>query len=292
MRVRSFVRGSLFVLLLLVSALPAVAQGVGAIGGTVADASGGVLPGVGVILSSASGGVGSNQTTVTGDQGAVQFLRLTPGTYTVTAVLQGFRPAEQRNIVVDSDMTARVNLKLEIGSLAEGVTVSGEAPLLDTTTALRQTVLSREALEALPNRTDIWSIAKVLPGVTLSKVDVGGSEGFLQSSDAARHEHREQVHHRRPRRLEPRRQRHDRNDVSRPLCVPGNQLHDVLKQTDLSVRKVFRYQSRSVSPRIDIFNATNDPTITTWVTQLGQNYHIPSAIQRGRVIKLSVSAEF
>src|SRR5581483_12022995 len=91
-------------------------------------------------------------------------------------------PAEQRGIVVNSDVTARADLKLEIGSLSEGVTVSGEAPLLDTTTALRQTVISRDALEALPNRTDVWAIAKVLPGVTLSKVDVGGSEGFLQSS--------------------------------------------------------------------------------------------------------------
>src|SRR5258706_992481 len=182
MRLRTFIRGSAFMLLLLAAALPVCAQGVGAIGGSVVDASGGVLPGVAVILSSASGGVGSNQTTITNEQGAYQFLRLTPGSYIVKAELQGFRPAEQRNIVVNSDVTARADLKLEIGSLAEGVTVSGEAPLLDTTTALRQTVISREALEAMPNRSDVWAIAKMLPGVVLSKVDVGGSEGFLQSS--------------------------------------------------------------------------------------------------------------
>src|SRR5207244_13493831 len=101
--------------------------------------------------------------------------------YTVKAQLQGFRPAEQRDIVVNADVTARADLKLEIGTLAEGVTVSGEAPLLDTTTALKQTVLSRDVLNSLPNRFDVWSVAKVIPAVTLSKVDVGGWVAFLQS---------------------------------------------------------------------------------------------------------------
>jgi len=182
MSLKSMIRGSMFLLMVAATTVPASAQGVGAIGGSVTDASGGVLPGVTVTLSSVAGGVGSNQTSVTNGEGAYQFLRLAPGTYTVKAELQGFRPAEQRGIVVNSDVTARADLKLEIGSLAEGVTVSGEAPLLDTTTALRQTVISRDALEAMPNRTDVWAIAKMLPGVTLSKVDVGGSEGFLQSS--------------------------------------------------------------------------------------------------------------
>jgi hypothetical protein len=183
MNVRSFVRPSLFMLLLLVAAaIPAMAQGVGAIGGTVTDASGGVLPGVNVTLTNQAGAIGGNQTALTTEQGTYQFLRLVPGSYTVKAELQGFRPTEQRNIIVDADVTARADFKLEIGTLAEGVTVSGEAPLLDTTTALRQTVLSRDVLEAMPNRSDVWAIAKVLPGVTLNKVDVGGSEGFLQSS--------------------------------------------------------------------------------------------------------------
>src|SRR5437868_8516881 len=181
MRVRNVRDVALLVVFCVCSARAASAQGFGSIGGTVMDTSNAVLPGVAVSLSSAQGTVGSNQQTTSDARGAYQFLRLVPGIYNVKAELQGFRPAEQRNIVVNSDATARADLRLEIGSLAEGVTVSGEAPLLDTTTALRQTVLSREQLEALPNHSDVWSIAKVLPGVTLNKVDVGGSEGFLQS---------------------------------------------------------------------------------------------------------------
>ena len=169
-----------------VGAVPAKAQGVGSVGGTVADASGGVLPGVNVTITAADGGLGSGQTTVTNDQGVYQFTRLVPGIYVVKAELQGFRPAEQRNIQVNSDQVARADLTLEIGTLAEGVTVSGEAPLLDTSTALKQTVISRDVLEALPNRTDVWSIARVIPGVVMSKVDVGGTEQFLQSSASVR----------------------------------------------------------------------------------------------------------
>jgi hypothetical protein len=172
---------SILVVCFLGAAWPAMAQGVGAIGGTVTDASGAVLPGVTVTLNNAQGSVGGRQETATDDRGTYQFLRLVPGSYIVKAELQGFRPAEQRDIVVNADVTARADLKLEIGTLAEGVTVSGEAPLLDTTTALKQTVLSREVLNSMPNRFDVWSVAKVIPAVTLSKVDVGGSEAFLQS---------------------------------------------------------------------------------------------------------------
>jgi hypothetical protein len=187
MNVRSIVGGAVSVLLLLaVAVAPVMAQGVGSIGGTVADTSGGVLPGVNVTLTAAAGGVGSGQTTITNEQGAYQFTRLVPGIYIVKAELSGFRPAEQRNIQVNSDQVARADLHLEIGTLSEGVTVSGEAPLLDTSTALKQTVISRDVLEALPNRTDVWSIARVIPGVVMSKVDVGGTEQFLQSSASVR----------------------------------------------------------------------------------------------------------
>jgi outer membrane receptor protein involved in Fe transport len=186
MTLRTFRRRCVLVLCMLAIATPAMPQGVGSIGGTVTDPSGGVLPGASVTLTAVAGGVGSGQTTVANEQGAYQFTRLIPGIYTVKAELQGFRPAEQRSIEVNSDQVSRADLKLEIGTLAEGVTVSGEAPLLDTSTALKQTVISRDVLEALPNRTDVWSIARVIPGVVMSKVDVGGTEQFLQSSASVR----------------------------------------------------------------------------------------------------------
>lgn len=161
--------------------LPAWAQGVGGIGGTVMDSSGAVLPGVTVTLSSTQGTLGGNREAVSDQRGNYQFVRVVPGTYSVRGQMQGFRTVEQRNIVVNADAMARADLTLPLGQLEEGIVVSGEAPLLDTTSAMKQTVLSQEILQALPNRIDVWSITRVIPSVVASKVDVGGSESFQQS---------------------------------------------------------------------------------------------------------------
>src|SRR5262245_32466926 len=141
-----FVLGSLFVLIF---SLQAFAQGVGAIGGTVRDESGAVMPGVTVTLSS-PGVIGGDQETVSDGTGAYQFVRLIPGTYSVKAELQGFRAVVQENILVNADRTSRADLRLAVGELAETITVAGAAPLLDTTSALNQTVMSREVLDSLP----------------------------------------------------------------------------------------------------------------------------------------------
>jgi carboxypeptidase family protein len=177
-----FLQAGLFVLWVWVMTVtPATAQGVGTIGGTVMDSSGAVLPGATLTLTSAQGTVGGNQDAVSDERGNYQFIRLVPGTYSVRAQMQGFRTVEQRNIVVNADATARADLTLPLGQLEEGIVVSGEAPLLDTTSALKQTVLSQDVLQALPNRIDVWSITRVIPSVVASKVDVGGSESFQQS---------------------------------------------------------------------------------------------------------------
>ena len=175
-------KGAFALLLWASSMVPAMAQGVGAIGGTALDSSGGVLPGATVTLASTQGTIGGSLEVVTYERGTYQFLRLVPGGYSVRAELSGFRPALQENINVNADATARVDLKLEVGSLQEGVTVTGEAPLIDTTTALAQTVMSREVLDSMPNRGDVWAVSRVIASVTLSKLDVGGSEAFLQST--------------------------------------------------------------------------------------------------------------
>ena len=64
--------------------------------------------------------------------------------------------------------------------------MTGTAPLLDTQTAFKQTVIGREELEALPNRTDVWSMARIVPGIVMGNIDVGGSERFFQGIPAAR----------------------------------------------------------------------------------------------------------
>src|ERR1700730_12826335 len=82
----------------------AMAQGGGAIGGTVVDGTGGALPGVTLTLSN-PGAMGDNLTTVSDAQGAYQFPRLLPGTYSVKGELSGFQTVVQGNIVVNAART-------------------------------------------------------------------------------------------------------------------------------------------------------------------------------------------
>jgi hypothetical protein len=174
---RHIVCAGLFVMGLSYSVL---AQGVGAVGGTVTDDSGGVLPGVTVTLTSPSGTVGGNRTAVSDAQGAYQFTRLVPGRYSVKAELVGFRSAIQTNIDVNADATARADLKLEIGQVSEQMTVTADVPLLDTTSALAQSVMTRDVIDSLPARSDVWSIGRMAPAVTMARYDVGGSESYAQ----------------------------------------------------------------------------------------------------------------
>lgn len=156
------------------------AQDVGAIRGTVQDTSGAVLPGVTVVLAN-PGVIGGNQQAVTDERGAYQFTNLVPSaTYAIRAELTGFRPVSVDRIVVNASVTVRADLSMQLGQVAEEVTVTAAVPLLDTSTAANQTVLDRRTLETLPTSNDIWSIGRIVPSVIMSRYDVGGSESLSQ----------------------------------------------------------------------------------------------------------------
>jgi hypothetical protein len=61
---------------------------------------------------------------------------------------------------------------------------------------------------------------------------------------------------------------------------------------DVSIRKSWRINGKSIEPRIDFYNLTNAATILGRITQLGPTYGRVSNIQRGRLIKLGASVEF
>ena len=66
-----------------------------------------------------------------------------------------------------------------------------------------------------------------------------------------------------------------------------------IAQLDLSIRKSFRLGgSKRFTPRLDVFNLTNESSITSWVTQLGPTYHRPSLIQHGRMWKFDFTYDF
>src|SRR5262249_47862429 len=124
---------------------------------------------------------GNGQTTVSDGQGNYEFTRLVAGTYGVKAELEGFRPAVQENLEVSANRTTRADLKLAVGAVSEQVTVSGLSPLLDTTTTLHQTEMTREVLDSVPAGHDQWSIGQLIPSSHSSALDVGGRNMALNS---------------------------------------------------------------------------------------------------------------
>jgi hypothetical protein len=174
---RRFVLG---VLCLAVAATAHAQVQTGSIVGSVADSSGALLPGVTVTL----GGerlIGGVQTVVTDAAGTYRFDRLPPGDYLVKFELAGFKTVERTAIRVNAAFTATVNAKLEVGNIAETITVTGESPTVDTKSNLQQTVMSQEILEGVPTGRDPWSLAKLIPGVNVSTYDVGGTQSIQQS---------------------------------------------------------------------------------------------------------------
>jgi hypothetical protein len=169
-------------LLSLLAATTAHAQvQTGSISGVATDTSNAVMPGVTVSLSGDKL-IGGVQVQTTDASGAYRFDRLPPGAYHVKFELQGFRTIERADIAVSASFVATVNAKLEVGSVTETITVTGESPTVDTHSNLQQTVMNQEILEGVPSGRDPWSIAKIIPGVQVSTYDVGGTQSIQQSS--------------------------------------------------------------------------------------------------------------
>jgi len=149
------------------------AQEASGIAGVVKDASGAVLPGVTVEAASPVL-IEKVRTVVTDGEGRYNIIDLRTGVYTVTFSLPGFGTVQREGIQLTSGFTATVNADLQVGSLAETVTVTGASPLVDTTNVRKQTVASRELLDALPTSTKHINILVTLtPGFT-GVTDVGG----------------------------------------------------------------------------------------------------------------------
>jgi hypothetical protein len=157
---------SIALLVVFSSASNARAQGLtGQISGVVTDSGGGVLPGATVVIKNA--GTNSTRESVTGADGAFLFPDLLAGKYDITVTVSGFKTYEQKNISLAS--TERLALRaiaLEVGGVSETVTVQAESVQVQTTTAARSGLITRDNIEdiALKGR-DFAGMLKLLPGV-------------------------------------------------------------------------------------------------------------------------------
>ena len=154
-----------FVGVVLLGVSDAYAQSTGTISGTVTDQTGGVVPGVDVTITNLDTGV--TRSVPTDGEGRYQAPSLALGTYEVRAEQAGFNAFVRTGIELTVGRHAVVNLSLSVGDVAEQVTVTGEAPLVETATTELSQLVSSVEIEDLPIQgRNLTELAVLQTGVT------------------------------------------------------------------------------------------------------------------------------
>jgi hypothetical protein len=163
--------------LLLASSAPAAAQlQTGDLYGIVQDEQGQPLPGATVTVT----GVGAPQVQVTGEDGRFRFLNLYPGTYALTAELDGFSTVEYPDVAITVGSNTNIEVTLS-AAVTDVITVTGESPLLDERRTVQGATVSTVELDKVPTARDPWSLLSQAPGVLVDRINVGGNESGQQS---------------------------------------------------------------------------------------------------------------
>jgi hypothetical protein len=177
---RKFVVRTFLLVLASLVLVPALARAQSVFTGTVKDTSGAVIPGVTVEAASPVL-IEKVKSTITDENGLYRIVDLRPGTYSLTFSLPGFNTQAREGIELLSNFTATIDVQMSVGTLQESVTVSGASPVVDVQSNVKQQVLSREMLDAVPTAKTIQGLGQLVLGVTLNSPDVGGSRAMQQT---------------------------------------------------------------------------------------------------------------
>ncbi len=164
--------------MLAVSTLSMAQTTTATLSGLITDQSGAVLPGVQVTVVNSATGVQRSLTTDAG--GRFVAPQLPPGSYDVTASMAGFSRLVRQGITLTVGQDAKLTLSMEVGTVAEQVTVTGEAPLLNTSSSAVAGVVEEQRIQELPlNGRDFSQLPLVQPGVTaVRNGDTTVSKGY------------------------------------------------------------------------------------------------------------------
>lgn len=106
-------------------------QGTADLRGRVVDSQQAALPGVTIIVRNQNSG--QYRETTSGPDGSFFLSAMTPAVYEIEASLQGFKKFQRRDVRLEVGRTAQIEIPMEVGAIEESVTVTAEAPLVDTT---------------------------------------------------------------------------------------------------------------------------------------------------------------
>ncbi|MDA8019255.1 MAG: TonB-dependent receptor [Thermoanaerobaculia bacterium] len=143
--------------------------------GTTATSDGSALPGVTVTVTGPS-----TQVQVTDASGDFRFLGLSPGTYSLTAELDGFSKVEYPNVQISVGRNTSLSVSLS-EAVEETITVTSESPLLDSRKITTGSTVNALELEKIPTSRDPWAILQTVPGVQVDRINVGGNESGQQA---------------------------------------------------------------------------------------------------------------
>lgn len=145
----------------------------GVITGRVEDTSGARIPGVTITLKSPA--IQGERTLVSDEGGNYRFNALPPGTFNVKYELPGFKTLIRQGIIVEGGKTVTLNIALEVASMAETVTVTGESPVVDIEQAKIGVNFSSQLKDNISNARNYWALLAQTPGIKTTTPDVGGS---------------------------------------------------------------------------------------------------------------------
>ena len=174
------------VLFLLLSSVLYAQTSNGTVVGTVTDASGAVLPGATVTLINS--GTAERKTTVSDASGNYQFVNLIPGNYKLEVENRGFKRYSREGIRVEVESSLRIDARMEVGDVAEVLTVSGETPLIQTQTATVGSLVEGRTVQEMPlNGRNPLNLIALAPGVvpqgSTSGAPLGNQAGGTFSND-------------------------------------------------------------------------------------------------------------
>jgi hypothetical protein len=144
--------------------LPSLVFAQATIAGVIRDASTAVLPGVSVEASSPAL-IEKTRTVVSDGTGQYRITDLPPGSYVVTFTLPGFTTVKREGLEVSGSGVTAVNVELRVGTVEESVTVTGEAPIVDTQSVRREVVLTNDTLSTLPATRGYGSALAAVPAL-------------------------------------------------------------------------------------------------------------------------------
>ena len=145
-------------------ALPGFAQSTANIVGTVRDSSGGVVPGARVTARNVQ--TDYSQSRQTDSNGAYKLLLLPVGSYEMIVEREGFQKYVQTNIVLAVNDNATIDIPLSVGAVAEAVTVTAAAALVDAQSGTIKRLVDQQRIVDLPlNGRDITQLMSIQAGV-------------------------------------------------------------------------------------------------------------------------------